>query len=195
MSCRAADMEATTARTEAPRGLYPGLLGASWVDLDPEIRRAHLAEGTATGRFTIHYGAGVAPRFLRRALGLPPAGSAHDTRLRITRDAQRERWARTIGRWSLVTFQRALPDGRLAERIGIVELRFRLHVARGSLRYVPAGAAVTLSRWSVPLPPWLAPRVEASEEPADGHGSRVHVRISLPLIGFFMAYDGQVEVA
>ena len=86
-----------------------------------------------------------------------------------------------------------MPDGRLAERIGVTELRFRLHVVEGALSYVPAGAAVALGRWSIPLAHWLAPRVEAREEAAGDHRSRVRVRISLPLIGFFMAYDGTVE--
>ncbi len=186
-------MPSTTARVENAAGLYPGLLGASWIGLDPTIRRAHLVTGVARGRLTMHYGTALVTRLLQRALRLPPAGSAHETRLAITRDAQHERWARTIGRRSLVTQQRSLSDGRLAERIGVAELRFRLHVVNGALSYVPAGAGVTLGRWSVPLPRWLAPRVEALEEPAGDHRSRVCVRISLPLIGFFMAYDGTVE--
>jgi hypothetical protein len=186
-------MPSTTARTEDSPGLYPGLLGASWIDLDPAIRRAHLATGVARGRLTMHYGTVLVTALLRRALRLPPSGSAHETRLTITRDGQHERWARTIGRRSLVTQQRGLPDGRLAERIGVAELRFRLHVVEGALSYVPAGAGVTIGRWSIPLPRWLAPRVEAREESAGDHSSRVRVRISLPLIGFFMAYDGTVE--
>jgi len=183
-------MPSTTARAV---GLYPGLLGTAWIDLDPAIRRAHLATRVARGRLTMHYGTGPAVRLLRRALRLPPSGSAHETRLTITRDGQHEQWARTIGRRSLVTQQRGLPDGRLAERIGVTELCFRLHVVEGALSYVPAGAAVALGRWSIPLAHWLVPRVEAREEAAGDHGSRVRVRISLPLIGFFMAYDGTVE--
>jgi hypothetical protein len=172
--------------------LYPSLLGPAWMTLDAAIRQAHVVDSAATGRFVIRYGTGVGARLLRRALRLPPEGEAHATRLAITRDGRRERWARTIGRRSLVTLQRGLPDGRLAERIGIAELRFRLDVADGRLRYSPAGVAVPLGRWAIPLPRSLAPRVEACEEPADGRGAHVRVRISLPLIGFFMSYEGTV---
>jgi hypothetical protein len=182
----------TTRHAEAQGGLYPGLLGASWLELDPTIRRAHRAGDVFHGQFTMRYGTGAAVAFLRRALRLPPPGRVHDARLMITRDAQGERWARTIGARSLVTIQRALPDGTLGERLGVAELRFRLHAEGRALRYAPAGAALTLGRWSMPLPRVLAPRVEAREEPADGRGSRVHVMICLPMIGLFLSYEGTV---
>ena len=128
----------TTADIDAATGLYAGLLGAAWGALDPKIRRAHRADGVASGRLTICYGTGPVADLLRRALRLPRAGDALETRLTITRDTRQERWARTIGGRSLVTMQRGLP----------------------------AGAALTLGRWSLPWPRWLAPRVEADEAPA-----------------------------
>ena len=172
-------------------GLYPRLLGPAWFDLDPVIRRMHLPGRVVISAFEIRAADGLIARAVRSALRLPARADARDTRLVITRDARTERWARTFGRRSLVTIQRELADGSLAETIGPLELRFRLHVAGGALCYIQAGAALTVGRWRLPLPRWLAPRVEAREEREDGGDrARVHVRISAPAIGFLMSYEG-----
>jgi hypothetical protein len=172
-------------------GLYPRLLGPAWFDLDPVIRRMHLPGRVVISAFEIRLARGVVARAVRSALRLPTSGDARDTRLVITRDARMERWARKFGRCSLVTIQRVLADGSLAERIGPLELRFRLYVAGGALTYVQAGAALTVGRWGLTLPRWLAPRIEAREERENGGDRvRVHVRISAPVIGFLMSYVG-----
>lgn len=185
-------MSSAAARVAVPSALYATLLGPAWEVLDASVRRAHLAGGVATGRFAIRYGNSVGVRLLRRVLRLPPAGDAYGMRLVITRDGLRERWARTVGGRSFVSLQRGLPDGRLAERFGIVEIRFHLAVADGRLRYASAGAAVLLGPWALRLPRSVAPRVETLEEPAEGHGAHVRVNVSLPLIGFFVVYEGTV---
>jgi hypothetical protein len=181
--------------SEALSSLYPRLLGPAWFDLDPVIRRMHLPGRVVISAFEIRHGNGLVARVVRSALRLPTADDARDTRLVITRDARTERWTRTFGRRSLVTIQRALADGSLAERIGPLELRFRLHVAGGALSYVQAGAALTVGRWGLPLPLWIAPRVEAREEREDGgDGAHVRVRVSAPMIGFLMSYEGCLHV-
>lgn len=188
-------MEPTGLEIGALTGLYPRLLGPAWFDLDPVIRRMHLPGRVVISTFEIRHGNGLAARLVRSALRLPTPDDARDTRLVITRDARTERWTRTFGRRSLVTIQRALADGSLAERIGPLELRFRLHVVGGALSYVQAGAALTVGRWGLPLPRWIAPRVEAREEREDG-GDRAHVRVrmSAPMIGFLMSYEGCLHV-
>jgi len=180
---------------EALTGLYPRVLGPAWFDLDPVVRRMHLLGRVAICAFEIREGNGPAARVVRSALRLPTSDDAHDVRLVIVSDARTERWTRTFGRRSLVTIQRALADGSLAEGFGPLELRFRLHVAGGALSYVQAGAALTVGRWSLPLPRWVAPRVEAREERDDG-GDLVHVRvgISAPMIGLLMSYEGYLRV-
>jgi hypothetical protein len=175
-------------RVESPAGLYPRLLGAAWLDVDPAVQRAH-RDGVHAGRMTIRYGTGVVARLVCRALRVPGDGESHAAELAIGRVGDDERWWRTVGGRRFVTRQRALPDGCLGERIGLVELRFRLHVIAGALRYEPAG--VTVAR--VPLPRAWAPRVVAYEEPAEHGGSHVRVTVSLPLVGELITYDGIVE--
>jgi hypothetical protein len=180
--------------TERPSGLYPRLLGPAWLDLHPAIRSLHLTDGVATGRFEVQHGRGLGARLTCWALRLPPSAPRLEARLAIARDAASETWARTFGTRSLVTIQRALPDGTLAERFGALEFRFRLRVAEGALTYVQAGAGVRVGRLWIPLPRWIAPRIEAHEACVDEHGSHVRVWISAPGIGMVMSYEGCVRV-
>lgn len=180
---------------DRPIALYPRLLGPAWLDLHPAIRWLHLTDGVATGRFAIHPGRGLAARLTCWALRLPSSATLTDVRLAIASDAQSERWARTFGRRLLVTIQRGLPDGTLAERFGALEFRFHLHVIEGgALTYVQAGAAVVVGRLRIPLPRWISPRVEVRETGLDGRGCHVRVGISAPGIGLVMSYEGCVQV-
>jgi Domain of unknown function (DUF4166) len=128
-------MTATSEQTDAdrPPALYPRLLGPAWLDLHPAIRWLHLTGGVATGRFEFHHGRGLAARLTCWALRLPSSAMMLEGRLAIARDAESERWARTFGRRLLVTIQRGLPDGTLAERFGALEFRFHLRVVEGAL--------------------------------------------------------------
>ena len=121
--------------TEWRTALYPRLLGPAWLDLDPAVRRAHVAGGVAIGRFRIRYGTSLVVRIVRWVLRFPSPGEAQDTRLAITRAAGVETWVRTFGRRSVVTTQRGLADGTLAERLGVLELRFELNIVEGGLTY------------------------------------------------------------
>ena len=186
---------ATTAATETTESsaLYSRLLGPAWLELDPAVRRAHVAGTVATGWFTIDDRGGVVARVARWAVRLPSPGTACETRLVIVAEADAERWTRTFRDWTLVTTQRGLPDGRLAERFGIVELRFRLRVTDGALTYEQSDAAMAFGRWRVPIPRWLSPRVEARERRAEhGDGSHVRVVVRTPIVGVLLAYEGEL---
>ena len=180
-------------RVEPSSALYARLLGPAWLDLHPAIRSLHLTAGAATGRFEVLHGRGVAARLARWVLRLPSSATALGVRLTIDRDADSERWTRAFGRRLLVTTQRGLPDGSLAERFGALEFRFRLWVVGDSLTYMQAGAAVALGRLRVPLPRWMSPGVAAREACVDGRGPHVQVRISMPLIGLMTSYEGCIQ--
>ena len=185
----------TTATRDAgieSSALYARVLGAAWLELDPALRLAH-APGVATGWFTIDDSGGAVARAVRWVLRLPPTGTACETRLVIAAAGDAERWTRTFRDRTLRTTQRRLPDGRLAERFGIVELRFRLRTSDGALTYEQSDAVAALGRWRVPIPRWLSPRVEARERRADrGDGSHVRVLVRAPLAGVLLAYEGEL---
>jgi len=94
----------------------------------------------------------------------------------------------------IVTIQRGLPDGTLAERFGALEFRFHLRVIDGALTWVQAGVAVMVGPLRIPLPRFVAPRVEARQARIDERGAHIRVRISAPGIGLLMSYEGCVEV-
>ena len=101
---------------------------------------------------------------------------------------------RTFGQRLVVTTQRGLPDGTLAERFGALELRFHLRVVAGTLRYAQSGAGLMVGRLRIPLPWWISPRVEARETCVDGRSSHVRVGISAPGGALLMSYEGCVQV-
>jgi hypothetical protein len=117
-----------------------------------------------------------------------------ETRLSITRSLDEEIWIRTFGEHRLVTRQHEAPDRHLAERFGILELRFRLCVVDGGLSYQQKRAALRLGVVGFPLPAWMAPQVTAWERPvaSDSLLTHVEVRVTLPAIGDLFTYSGRL---
>src|SRR5262245_16766355 len=116
-------------------GLYLKLLGASWCELNYAMRRFHSSGETvrAVGVFRVRHGSNGMARAIARLARLPVAGEAVDIRLQVTAREEGEEWRRTFAGHPLVSMQSDRVDGVLAERMGIVEMRFRLEVAGGSL--------------------------------------------------------------
>jgi hypothetical protein len=200
-------------------GLYERLVGAGWVTLDEAVRRFHPSgKGVrAAGTFVVRRGRGPSARLLARLMRLPESGEAVPLLLRVTPHAGGERWRRSFAGRDFVTEQRAhagrpaagrsgappaeradpLPAERagplLAERAGPVEMLFRLKAEGGALVYTQEGLALRAGRLRVPLPRLLAPRVEASERAGrGGRGVRVFVRVTAPLVGLVIRYEGLV---
>jgi uncharacterized protein DUF4166 len=171
-------------------------LGSSWLRVAESVRLAHATESTvrAHGRLRIEHGRSRFARFLVRLLRLPRASDAAETHLVITSQAAGERWLRTFDDRRLDTRQYQAGDCELAERIGILELRFRLEASEGSLLFRQLEAALLFGSVRLRLPaPW-SPRVEAREDPAGAHQIRVHVRVALPALGPVLTYDGTIDI-
>lgn len=182
-------------RTAASRALYPRLLGDSWYELAGPVRRMHLdgASFRGGGSFRVRHGTGRWARFLAWLVRMPRATGAADVRLTITPLGCGERWERSFDGRSLVTTQRGNPDGGLVERVGPLELRFRLEVRDGALFYRPAGADLRFGPLQLPLPRPVAPCVEAREEPDGLLRTRVRVIVTAPFAGLLVSYEGCVE--
>lgn len=170
--------------------LYAGLLGPSWEGLPPLVRRLH-GEGCATGHFTIRRARGVLAALVGWLCQLPPAGEHVPTRLVVRRQAGGQRWERTFGTHALATGQRVWEGGLLAEQLGPVECVFRLRAERRGLRYEQVGTWLRLGPWSLRLPRWMSPRIEA-EAFESAEGMHVHVRIHVAVIGAMLSYEGVI---
>jgi Domain of unknown function (DUF4166) len=128
---------------------------------------------------------------MARLARLPAAGEAVDVRLQVTVQEEGEEWRRTFAGHPMVSMQYDRGAGLLVERMGIMEIRFRLEVVGGALNYRLAGAALRFGSLRVPLPYRLSPRVTAWERAAgDMNQIHVSVNVTLPLLGRLIAYDG-----
>jgi len=176
--------------------LYARLLGASWLQLADPVRIIHGTSATvrARGRLRVMHGRGYLARLVARALRLPCACDAADTRLVITPGADGETWLRTFGDRQLDTRQYEAGAGELAERIGVLEFRFRLEALDGSLLFRQLEAALLLGSMRLRLPASCVPRVDAREDAAGADRVCVHVSVTLPALGPILTYDGMVDI-
>lgn len=186
------------AQRSATLALYPRVLGRQWTELALAVRAVHLDESAsvlqAKGSFVVRHGGGCLVRLLVRLLRMPAEGDRVETRLSVFRSGPGERWCRTFVGRRLATAQYETWSGLLAERFGLVELRFRLVVEGGALLYAPAGASVGLGLLILPLPRRISPQVSAREESiATSRRVRTTVRVALPLLGPLITYSGEIE--
>jgi hypothetical protein len=130
-------------------------------------------------------------RAIAALLGMPQAGRDRPVRIVIDATKRGEWLARYYPDCTLRTFQSCeTRNGQtlLGEKLG----PFRLLI---ELTGHESGCDFRLVRWTlgpVPLPMALAPRLVANERLHDGR-HRFLVRISLPLIGLLLGYEGDVE--
>lgn len=173
-------------------GLYERLVGDGWGALDEPVRRLHLC-ARGEGVFAVRRGGGRLARAVARLLGLPLGGEGVPLLLSVEPHGGGERWRRNFAGREFVTEQGEHAGALMAERTGPFELLFRLKVEGGALAYCQEGAALRVRGLRVRLPRPLAPRVEARER-AEGEGVRVSVRVTAPLLGPLIRYEGTVRV-
>lgn len=176
-------------RTEAP--LFPSLMGEAWNRIDPVVQRVHGGRDGIVLRGTADVGGspGRIARWLRWTTGVPAPGPAQPVVVEIVRDADGERWTRRFARGRMRS-RLSAHDGRLLrERLGPVELHFRLDAADGAIHWHLLGARIS----GLPLPRrWLG-RVSAHSG-ADADRYAFSVEASLPGVGCWIAYRGTLEI-
>jgi hypothetical protein len=187
--------------------LYMRVLGDSWAMLAEPVRCAHSTRAIvrAHGYLRIEHGRRSLARVLARMFRLPRPNAAAETRLIVTARDDGEHWERTFDGQRLDTRQyesrqyepresEQSEQSELAERFGLLELRFRLDTSEGSLLYVQRRAAVLFGPVRVPIPGPLAPRVEAREDPAGPNCVSIDVRVILPGVGPLITYQGMINL-
>lgn len=173
--------------------LYPLALGEAWESLPGPLRALHDPSPAldAEGRFTVTRARSPLARLVLALAGMPPAGI--DLALRLVIRAQRDHqvWDRDFGGFGMRTVQTLLPDGRMSERRGAMELLFHVAAEPAAIVYRPAGARLCLGPLRIPIPSWCGPRVEARAWCAPGASvMHVSVSISAPLLGPLVTYGG-----
>jgi hypothetical protein len=172
------------------RPLYARVLGEAWNVLPVPIRDMHDVRGTvaAEGRARVELGRSVLARLVSTLVGFPQTGSDIPVRVQFEVEPEAEIWTRKFGSDFFRSRQFAgcgRSEYLLCERFGPLTFAMALVVAGERLSLVPR-------RWSIfglPLPMWLGPRSESYESAEDGRFN-FHVRISHPLTGLIIRYDG-----
>ena len=170
--------------------LYGRILGDAWRELPAKIRDMHdiRDRAAAEGRARVERGRGILARLACAIIGFPRSNP--DTSIGVQFDETNgvETWTRSFGsdRFSSRQFAgRGRSERLLCERFGALTFAMALVVSDERLSLV-------LRRWSIfglPLPMWLCPRSE-SYESAEQERFNFHVRISHPLTGLIIRYDG-----
>jgi hypothetical protein len=151
--------------------------------------------------FTVRRGPSILARLLAAALRLPAQGDDVLTRLVVEprwdewEGQLAQTWTRTFGARTLSSLQYAWHGEMLAERFRFIEVRFRLSVDAGALRFEQLGAALVLGRFRLEMPRWLWPQIYASVGAVpSGHGQmEVRVVLSTPITGMLLAYAGCIR--
>jgi hypothetical protein len=203
----------TTPDHVAASRLYPGLLGAAWDELDPAVQRVHTDASLthAEGIFQVSRTPGRLIGLILDLARVPRASDRARVRLAVECRGSAEHWLRVFDGRPLATVQTADADGRLIERAGILEFRFRLAVKHGDLLFRQESLALCLGWWRLRLPYWLALQVAAREGavPQERAGqpdrtgqpdragqpdqTKVEVRVMLPGGGLLFSYRGTVR--
>jgi hypothetical protein len=173
--------------------LYRRLLGGAYDRLPPPIRAMHDIHGSAVaqGRARVQRGRNPLARLAAAFIGFPQTNSDTPVRVDFTTSNDAEIWRRSFDAERFESRQsagRGQSDGLMCETFGPFRFAIALVVEDERLLLV-------LRRWSVfgiPLPLWLCPRSHSFESAEDGRFN-FHVKISHPLTGLIVSYDGWLE--
>jgi hypothetical protein len=175
---------ATTEHAIAP--LYARVMGVRFDRLPTAVRTMHelYGDGGAAGEGTIERGANPIARVAGWLVRFPPAGT-YPLHVGFAERNGAETWTRRFGphRFHSKLSQRG---DRVAERFGPLRFAFQLPSD-------DQGLAMVLAGWSaggIPLPRFLAPRIEAREWQDEAGRFRFLVAIRVPLIGAIIRYTG-----
>jgi hypothetical protein len=168
--------------------IYQRILQDRFELLAPALRQFLGDErgGRVCGGLSITKTPGRLNNLAAAAMGIPPAGD-YDLLLEVLPYAGGQRWVRYFGTYTLVTTQKDY-RGMLIEYSGPASIGFELVVQNGSLFFHPRRAWLM----GIPLPLWLAPRIEAENQSIETGGWRVCVRFGVPLLGLVAQYEGNV---
>jgi hypothetical protein len=167
--------------------VYQQVLGDRFALLHPLLQAFLGADCVkrAQGRMQVIRSGGWLRNSIATLMGIPPGGP-YDVCLEVSPVPGGERWRRRFGEHALETVQ-SVRRGLLAEASGPASLGFELLVQDGGLLFRRRRAWLC----GIPLPLWLAPKIEAENMACDGAWS-VCVRFGVPVLGEVGRYEGDV---
>ena len=173
--------------------LFQRVLGSdAFARLAPAVRDLHAqsAPHQVCGTGTIRRGRHWLVPLLAWLTRMPPDGEGIDVTVRFVPDAVGETWQRRFGVSPLVS-RLSMRGPYLAERLGVVGLRFTLEERNGRIYWQCVGGTVL---GVLPLPGRLLDHVRCREREHRGRYEYL-VDVMLPIMGPFIRYEGWLEPA
>lgn len=167
--------------------LFRRILGDAFDTLPLQLRAIHSVDDRETwrGEATITRGTHVLVPVFAAATRLPPSRANVPTSVEFVATAAGEEWNRDFGGARMHSRYRER-NGRLVERLGLVEFVFALGAHDGEILWATTGVRLF---GLVPLPAsWFA-RVRCRERERNGRYEFL-VEAALPLIGPLIRYEG-----
>lgn len=156
-------------------------------------RTSEIAPRRIAGTFCVSRGSSWLSRILSWCLRLPRSGESVPLVLVITPEGDNERWVRQFGERRLETVCRHLPQGRWLERFGLLEFEFLVRKEQNTTYQDQKRCRFVIGALSIPLPSFLSPSIEGSEEACEDGSKSVHVVVSAPFAGKLLEYSGVVQ--
>lgn len=170
---------------------YIVALGDAVVRVSPVVLELHRFKSPAryAGRASVTRGDNPLARLVATVMGMPPTMADCPVEVRLSRTEQGvETWTRTFGTSSFSSTHalgRGRWEGLVVERFGPLAVAMSVAEEKRRLRLTVRGWTV----FGLPMPPVLAPKVEALEHDGEGRFN-FDVGIGLPLIGLVIHYRG-----
>lgn len=186
----AIELKLLSYRGEKP--LYRRVMADGFDRLPEVTRRLHRGRPAviAIGEADVTSAANPLGRLVARAFGLPTAAGKQPIRVVIeSRDGQ-EHWTRVFRDRPVRSTMRHAPGNLIEERFGPFSVRMRLVLKSGGLDMERVSGRL----WGIPLPPFLLPRVTATERVDEYRRHAFDVEIAAPLLGRLVHYKGWLEV-
>ncbi|MEM9046250.1 MAG: DUF4166 domain-containing protein [Pseudomonadota bacterium] len=164
-------------------------LGEDWSRLPATLQAFHGKTGARVYRGQADIARGNHPlaRLVAWLFGFPPAGQAVPVKVTVTPDGDGEIWARQFGSHHFHSRLTCQGPGIVVERFGPFAFALPIDLTENGLSLPVATGEVM----GIPLPKALLPRSDAVET-ATAEGFEFDIRLSLPLLGPMVHYQGDL---
>ena len=186
---------ASESTSESVTTVFEPALAGEFAKLPPALRDLHdvLDVRAFVGSARVDRGTGLLSRLIGWGMGFPRAAADVPVRVDMQRTAAGETWQRRFGsaRFKSHLYRHAdAPEGEIWERFGVLSFRIKLERTIGDLQF-PVDAVRLFGIF--PLPRLLVPRSDTREYIDEYGNACFDVKISHPLAGFIVRYQGWLQ--
>ncbi|ABD81742.1 DUF4166 domain-containing protein [Saccharophagus degradans] len=162
-------------------------LGNDYALLCPIVKAAHTGESQLKGTVWVRQG-NIFARALCKIMAMPPQTNSVELTVHGKHDNNNMHWDRKFGNFKMNSHF-AKSGNQLVEKLGPLNMHLALSVNNGTLEY----RLQKTYFWGIPVPHFLAPKVEANEGEHAGL-YRFSVYVFLPVIGLVVSYGGDMQL-